>query len=180
MVASDGAAYDAEGDARRLSVPIRKWKGMGFLRGFAGIRQEVLPKGKMSLPSAAFHEAAVEGLVDVGDEAERKRRNAYIAAVEARLRETQAEAIAGHFRMAALGRIADVALGLFVIALTAGLVVRFGPFHPLTFVFLLLFAGKLAFMHFSVVKMLKEANVAFLSDPSQIPLPWRQAGTPVA
>jgi len=172
MGATEAAAYDAEGDALRISAPIRKWKGMGFLRGFAGIGKEVLPKGRMSLPSAAFHEAASEGLEEVEDEAERKRRAAYIAAVEGKLREVQAEAIAGHFQMAALGRLADAALGLFVIALTVGLLVRMGPFHPITFAFLTLFAVKLVFMHFSVTKMLGEANVAFLAEPSQIDLPW--------
>lgn len=172
MEVSEAGAYDAEGDAWRISASMRKWKSIGFLRGFAGIREEVLPKGKMSLPSAAFHEAASEGLDGIEDTAEQGRRKAYIATVESRLREIQAEAISGHFRMAALGRMADMALGLFVIGLTAGLLIRLGPFDPLTFAFLVLFAAKLGFMHISVVRMLRKANVAFLVDPSQIALPW--------
>lgn len=175
MNAEPTAKYDAGADAERLLVTIRKWAGMGFLRGFAGIRQEILPKGKMSLPSAAFHEAAVAGLDELTDEAEVARRRAYIDEVESKLRETQASAINEHFRKAALGQVADAALGFFVIALTIGLLWRVGPFNPLTFVFLILFAAKLAFMHFTVRKMLNAATKAFKSHPDDIVLPWKNS-----
>lgn len=165
-------AYDAEMDAEKLSVPMKKWARMGFLRGFAGVRGEVLPKGKMSLPSAAFHEAATRGLQDIGNPDEFERRHVYISAVESKLREVQAEAISDHFRKAALGRAADFALGFMVIALTAGLIVRLGAFHPLTFVFLILFAAKLLFMHLSVRGMLNAANAAFKTQASEVRLPW--------
>jgi len=166
--------YDAENDAEKLSEPMRKWAQVGFMKGFAGVRGEVLPKGRVSLPSAAFHDAATEGLDQVSPE-EAERRKAYIAAVEARLREVQAKSIQDHFMRAAWGRVADLAVGVLVVVLTIGLIVRVGAFHPVTFVFLVLFAAKLAFMQLSVRRFLKVADEAFNQQADRIRLPWKEA-----
>lgn len=172
MGAEPKATYNAKSDAEKLSASMKKWASIGFLRGFSGIREEVLPKGKMNLPSAAFHEAATRDIETVTDEMERMRRLSYIAAVEAKLREAQAEYINAHFTKAAFGQAVDMALGLAVIAMTVGLIVRVGAFHPLTFAFLVLFALKLVFMHFTVRHMLKAASKGFRSEASEISLPW--------
>lgn len=166
--------YDAVKDAEELAEPMRRWARIGFMKGFAGVRTEVLPKGRVSLPSAAFHDAATKGLDEVEEE-EAARRRAYIAAVEARLREVQAQSIQQHYARSVMGRIADFALGLMVVALAVGLIFRFGAFHPVTLAFLVLFAAKLAFMQVSVRRFLKVADEAFNQQADRIRLPWRDA-----
>lgn len=163
--------YDAERDAEELASPMRRWARIGFMRGFAGIRAEVLPKGKVSLPSAAFHAAATKGIEEVGEE-EAARRHAYISAVESKLRKVQATSIQDHFVKATLGQVADIAIGILVLSLTIGLIARFGPFHPVTFVFLVLFAMKLGFMQLSARRFLKAADEAFNQQAEDIRLPW--------
>lgn len=164
--------YNAEKDAEKLSEPMRRWARIGFMRGFAGIRGEMLPRGKVSLPSAAFHAAATQGIDEVGEE-EAARRRIYIAVVEARLREVQAESIHDHFMKAAWGQIADFGVGVLVVVLTVGLLVRVGPFEPITFAFLLLFALKLGFMQLSVRRFVKVAEEAFNHQADRVRLPWR-------
>lgn len=164
--------YDAAGDAERLAAPMRKWARIGFMRGFSGIRGEVLPKGKMKLPSAAFHEAASKDIPEGATDDENLARIAYVEAVEARLREVQAKAINDHFRKAALGQAADVAVGLLFLGLGIGLIVRVGPYHPVTLVLIGLFAVKLLFMHLSVRRLLRIAQAAFKTQADDIVMPW--------
>ena len=75
---------------------------------------------------------------------------------------------------AAWGRVADLAVSTTTSAPTVGLLVRVGPFHPVTFAFLVLFAAKLAFMQLSVRRFLRVADEAFNQQADKVRLPWRE------
>ena len=165
--------YNSDDIVSQLSVPMQKWAAMGFMRGFAGIRSEVLPKGKMILPSAAFTEIAKNAVSDGNpSEEELEIRKAYVADVDLKLRQMQGDAINKHFKFAAIGQLFDIGMAVGILALIAGLLIRVGPMHPLTMSLIFLLAVKLLFVRHSAKRVLNIAQVAFKSKADKIRLPW--------
>lgn len=165
--------YDSDEIVSQLSAPMKKWAAMGFMRGFAGLRTEALPKGKMVLPSAAFNEIAQQTLKE-GDptDEEIQVRKTYVAEVDQKLREMQGEAINRHFKFAAIGQSVDIMMAIAIVALVVGLLVRVGAYHPLTISLIFLLAVKLLFVRHSAKRVLNIAQAAFKSKADQIRLPW--------
>lgn len=168
------APYNADLDIEKLSKNISKWGTIGFLRGFAGVRAEVLPKGKMNLPSAAFYEAALK-MLNIGDpcDQEREYRVQYINTVEARLREIQAKAINEHFAKATYGQILDGVLALFILFLATSLILSVGGTHWITMLLIFLMAIKLLYMRWAVKRMLAISQEAFKAKVDDIKVPWQ-------
>lgn len=165
--------YNSDVLVSQLSAPMKKWAEMGFMRGFAGVRTEVLPKGKMVLPSAAFNELAKRSLREGEPNPEEfEIRTAYVAEVDQKLREMQGEAINRHFKFAAIGQMVDIGMALGILALIAGLLIRVGPFHPLTMALIFLLAIKLLFVRHSARRLLNIAQDAFKAKADKIRLPW--------
>lgn len=167
------APYDADAGAKALSAPMSAWAKSGFLRGFAGVHGETLPRGQVHLPSTAFLDAVTERLGEGSpDEREMERRLAYMEAVIERLHDIQSKCIRSHYRAASWGRVADFAMALMVLGLMAGLFHRVGVYHPLTAMFLVLFATKLGFMHYAARRAVKLARSAFRPSKDEVRLPW--------
>lgn len=165
--------YDPSEKAEDLIAPLRRWAKFGFLRGFAGIRKEIVPEGEMVLPSKAFMEAARENLKDLDDKSQEFReRMRYVTEVEAILRRQQRELIDAHWRNSLLGHVGDLLLALVFVALMVALVVKVGPFSWLTIGLIGLIGIKILFLQVSVNKALRIAQKAFMFEKSNIAFPW--------
>lgn len=173
MPATKEIIYDAKTDAASFVGSLRSWAKLGFLRGFAGVRGEIIPGGKMTLPSSAFHRKATESL-EVGspDADELQRRKQYMVEVSALLSEHQSFYIDQHYKRFILGHVVDIAVGLVVVGLMAGLFYTFGPFHPVPLSLAALLGVKLIFLFLSVRRMIKIAQHTFTSKAAMIRIPW--------
>jgi hypothetical protein len=173
MTTAKEIIYDAKGDAALFAESLRSWAKLGFWRGFAGVRSEIIPGGKMTLPSQAFHKKANEFL-ELGspDAEELKRREYYMDEVIAMLTSHQQHYIDQHYKRFILGHIVDVIVGLVVIALMAGLFYTYGPFHPVPLSLVGLLGVKLIFLFLSVRRMIKIAQNTFTSKAAMIRIPW--------
>lgn len=166
--------YEIAEDVTLISAPMAKWAGLGFLRGFASIRNELLPKGSSKLPSAAFQEKATAHLLDNNpDEHERSRRVAYINRVEQELREREEQAVHKHYIHSIWGQITDLIMACGLLALIIGLLCIKGAFHPLTLIFISLLIVKILFMHWTIRGIINVARSAFRAEKSDITLPWQ-------
>jgi hypothetical protein len=165
--------YDSDIIVEQLSAPMKKWAKMGFMRGFVGLRTEALPKGKMVLPSAAFNEVALKA-IDEGKPTyeEMTLRTRFVAEVDQKLREMQGEAINRHFKFATIGQFVDIVMAIGITILIVGLLIRVGPYHPITMALVPLFGVKLLFVRHSAKRVLNIAQQAFKSKADQIGLPW--------
>lgn len=165
--------FDAEKDADALGAPLAKWARLGFMRGFSGIRKEVLPEGAMTLPSKAFGEAAASSMSVIGlPEGERTRREAYVEDVQERLRVLQNGYIQAHYRNSLWGHVADFVMALLIVALTVTLLWEFGVFSHYALFLVFLLAAKTIFLRVSVIRAFKIAQTAFKTNPASIVLPW--------
>lgn len=165
--------YDAKTDAALFAESLRAWAKLGFWRGFAGIRSEIIPGGQMTLPSAAFYKKATEILGENDpDETELEIRKIYIENVLSRLSEHQSSYIDQHYKGFIIGHIVDIAVGLTVIALMTGLFYTYGPFHPVPLSLVGLLGIKLIFLFVSVRRMIKIAQNTFTSKAAMIRIPW--------
>ena len=169
--------YDASGDAERLATPLRQWAKLGFIRGLVGLRSDIGPDGRMTLPSAAFHEAAASSIGDpeqIGRE-EYEARRAYADAVEARLRDIQSDVIATHYRNVACGWVVDLVLGILYV-LCAYLIGReFGALHVVTLAFISLIAIKTVLLQMTVRRLIKYSLATFQAESSTIRMPWQRS-----
>lgn len=170
--------YDAMGDATALAAPLRKWARIGFLRGFSGIRKEILPMGEMVLPSKAFSEVAWESLATIPHEGpEYEARHGYIIAVEEILRQRQTQFVEDHYRNSVWGHVCDFLLALVFIGLMVALLMTVGPFSSLTLILLSLIGVKIFFLQISVRRAIGIAQSAFKFSKEDIKLPWNREGT---
>lgn len=168
--------YDAMEDATALAAPLRKWARIGFLRGFSGIRKEILPMGEMVLPSKAFAEVAWESLDSIPHEsAEYEKRHRYVLEVEEILRQRQTQFVEDHYRNSVLGHVCDFLLALVFMALMAALIMTVGPFSSLTLSLLSLIGIKILFLQISVRRAIGIAQAAFKVSRDDIRLPWDKA-----
>jgi hypothetical protein len=171
--------YDAKTDAALFAESLRAWAKLGFLRGFAGVRSEIIPGGKMTLPTAAFHRIATESLEEgAPDKVEIERRRLYISDVSTMLSEHQSFYIDQHYKGFILGHVVDIVVGLAVIAIMAGLFYTYGPFHPIPLALVGLLGVKLIFLFLSVRRMIKIAQNTFTSKAAMIRIPWNSEPIP--
>jgi hypothetical protein len=167
--------YDALGDATALAAPLRKWARIGFLRGFSGIRKEIVPIGEMTLPSKAFSEVAWESLASIPHEdPEYEARHQYIMAVEEILRQRQTQFVEDHYRNSVWGHVCDFILAFVFVGLMVGLLMTVGPFSSLTLVLLMLIGIKIVFLQISVRRAIGIAQSAFKFSKDDIVLPWNK------
>lgn len=173
MTTSKEIIYDSHADAALFAESLRSWAKLGFWRGFAGVRSEIIPGGQLTLPSVAFDKKARE-ILETGspDADERKRREDYIDEVIAMLSLHQQHYIDQHYKRFILGHIVDVIVGLVVIALMSGLFYTYGPFHPVPLSLVGLLGLKLIFLFVSVRRMIKIAQNTFTSKAAMIRIPW--------
>lgn len=165
--------YDSDHIVSQLSAPMKKWAEMGFMRGFVGLKTEALPKGKMVLPSAAFNEVASKFIGNgMPTNEELALRKKFIAEVDQKLREMQGDAINRHFKFATIGQFVDILMALVITMLIIGLLIRVGPYHPVTMGLITLLGVKLLFVRHSAKRVLDLAQSAFKSKADQIRLPW--------
>ena len=165
--------YDAQGDAVALSAPLRKWARIGFLRGFSGVRKEILPVGEMVLPSKAFSEVAWENLASIPHETpEYAERHRYVMEVEEILRQRQTQFVEDHLRSSMWGHVCDFLLALLFLGLMAGLMFTVGPYSHLTLSLLGLIAMKILFLQISVRRAIGIAQSAFQFSREDVKLPW--------
>lgn len=165
--------YDPISDAERLAAPLQEWTRLGFLRGFAGMRSDLGPKGKMCLPSAAFHQAAFASLNSpVGDADEKAARLAYIKTVESSLTRIQTQAIDEHYAKATKGWITDLAVGLITLVICALAWWHLGLQHPLTISLVALISMKTIIIQLVVRRIIGDAMKAFAATTTDIRLPW--------
>jgi hypothetical protein len=173
MPATKEINYDAKVDAALFAESLRSWAKLGFWRGFAGVRSEIIPGGKMTLPSTAFHRKAME-ILETGSptDLELERRRQYVSEVSTILLEQQSFYIDQHYKRFILGHVVDVIVGLAVVALMAGLFYTYGPFHPVPLSLVGLMGVKLIFLFLSVRRMIKIAQNTFTSKAAMIRIPW--------
>jgi hypothetical protein len=165
--------YDAKGDANALAAPLRKWARIGFLRGFSGVRREILPMGAMVLPSKAFSEVAWESLEQTpSDTPEYEERHRYILDVEEILRQRQTQFVEDHYRNSVWGHVCDFLLAMLFAVLMVELLLTVGPLSVLTLVLLALIGVKIVFLHVSVRRAIRIAQSAFQVSHEDIKLPW--------
>ncbi|MCS4088416.1 hypothetical protein [Rhizobium sp. BK176] len=170
--------YDAMGDATTLAAPLRKWARIGFLRGFSGVRKEILPMGAMILPSKAFGDVAWESLNSISHEGEEyEARHRYVLEVEEILRQRQSQFVEDHYRNSVWGHICDFLLALVFVGLMIGLLTSVGPLSPLTIGLLSLIGIKIIFLHVSVRRAIRIAQSAFQFSRDDIKLPWDAGAT---
>ncbi|TLX16637.1 hypothetical protein [Rhizobium sp. MHM7A] len=178
MTTTKEIIYDSKADAALFAESLRSWAKLGFWRGFAGVRSEIIPGGKITLPSVAFHKKATEILeLNSPDAEELKRREYYIDEVMAMLSLHQQHYIDQHYKRSILGHIVDVIVGLVMVALMGGLFYTYGPFHPVPLSLVGLMGVKLIFLFVSVRRMIKIAQNTFTSKAAMIRIPW-DAETP--
>jgi hypothetical protein len=169
-------AYDAVGDAARFAAPLKAWANIGFLRGFSGMRGAMIPEGQVSLPSAVFSEIAHSHLDDDGaapDEIE--RRKTYIQSVTSILTSKQSLYIDEHYRRTIQGHAVDFASAAIFVTVIIGLILEYGPYHPLALVLIGMIGVKMIFLSFSVRRMVKIAQSTFKRETHAIRLPWQTA-----
>ncbi|MBY3432834.1 hypothetical protein HFN89_01420 [Rhizobium laguerreae] len=165
--------YDAQGDATALAAPLLKWARIGFLRGFSGVRKEILPVGAMVLPSKAFGDVAWESLGSLPHEGEEyEERHRYILEVEEILRQRQSQFVEDHYRNSVWGHVCDFLMALVFVGLMIGLLRTVGPYSPLTIGLLSLIGIKILFLHVSVRRAIRIAQSAFQFSRDDIKLPW--------
>jgi hypothetical protein len=165
--------YDATADSERYAAPLREWASMGYLRGFAGMRSDLGPKGKMTLPSAAFHQAAVASLeTPPADETEMSARREYVESVEANLMRIQSGVIADHYSKAQRGWIMDLAVGFLSAAICLIAWITLGLYHPVTISLLVLISAKTLIIQYFVRRMIIGSMGAFAAKTTDIKLPW--------
>nr|WP_250808363.1 hypothetical protein [Neorhizobium tomejilense] len=171
--------YDAQKDAAALAAPLKKWARLGFLRGFSGIRKEMLPLGQMSLPSKAFSEVAWESLsATPADTPEYKERHRYVMEVEEILAQRQTRFVEDHIRNFFLGKLCDIFMALVFAALMIGLVLQVGAFSGLTLCLFALIFVKIFYLHVSVRRALGIAQAAFQCSRDDVRLPWASGDQP--
>ncbi|MDW9481771.1 hypothetical protein GOB57_24285 [Sinorhizobium meliloti] len=169
--------YDAMGDANALAAPLSKWARIGFLRGFSGIRKEILPMGEMVLPSKAFSGVAWESLESIPHGgAEYEARHRYILEVEEILLQKQTQFVEDHYRNSMWGHVCDFVLALVFVVLMVALLMTVGPFSSLTLVLLALIGIKILFLQISVRRAIGIAQAAFQFSRDDVVLPWGQSG----
>ena len=173
MTTSKEIVYDSQADAALFAESLRSWAKLGFWRGFAGVRSEIIPGGQLTLPSVAFDKKARE-ILEIGspDGVELKKRENYIDEVIATLSLHQQQYIDQHYKRFIMGHIVDVVVGLVMIALMAGLFYTYGPFHPIPLSLVGLLGLKLIFLFVSVRRMIKIAQNTFTSKAAMIRIPW--------
>jgi len=165
--------YDALADAEHYAAPLHEWARLGYLRGFVGMQADLGPKGEVSLPSAAFHQAAAEALHEPeGDAEEVAARLAYVEAVEANLMRIQSSVIEQHYAKAKRGWITDAIIGLATIAVFLSMWWYLGIDHPLTLTILVLTALKTFIVQIIVRKKIVRTMKAFATKTSDVKLPW--------
>lgn len=165
--------YDAQRDAAILVAPMRRWARIGFLRGFSGIRKEILPEGEMVLPSKAFSDVAWESLAEVSETSpEYAERHRYIMEVEEILRQRQTQFVENHLRNSMLGHVCDFLLALLLLGLMIALMVAVGPFSALTLSLFGLIGIKILFLQVSVRRAIDIAQAAFKFSREDVKLPW--------
>lgn len=170
--------YDAMADANALAAPLRKWARIGFLRGFSGVRKEILPMGQMVLPSKAFSVVAWESLdATPRDTPEYDERHRYILELEEILRQKQTQFVEDHYRNSVWGHICDFLLALVFVVLMIALMVKVGPFSSLTLALLALIGIKILFLQVSVRRAIRIAQDAFQFSLENVKLPWEQEVT---
>jgi hypothetical protein len=176
MASSKEINYDSQADAALFAESLRSWARLGFWRGFAGVRGEIIPGGQLTLPSVAFDKKAREIIeFNSPDAVERKKREDYIDEVIAMLSLHQQHYIDQHYTRFILGHIMDVIVGLVMIALMSGLFYTYGPFHPVPLSLVGLMGAKLIFLFVSVRRMIKIAQNTFTSNAAMIRIPWAVA-----
>jgi hypothetical protein len=138
---------------------------MGYLRGFAGMRSDLGPKGKLSLPSAAFHQAAMAALnIPPCDEPEMSARTAYVEAVEANLMRIQSVVIEDHYSKAQRGWI--------IVAISLIALYTLGLYHAVTISLLVLISLKTLIIQIFVRRMIVGTMIAFAAKTTDVRLPW--------
>lgn len=168
--------YDARSDADRLAAPLLHWSRLGFLRGFAGMRSDLGPKGRVVLPSAAFHEASLRAVGDpvaVGDD-EYRARLAYVNEVEAILQGIQSDVIADHYAKAKQGWAVDLAMGWLIVLLAVVSWYFFGMLHPLTISVLVVLPALSVAVQLVARHRIASAMKAFRMEASEIRMPWQE------
>jgi hypothetical protein len=165
--------YDAKADADLLAQPLKKWANIGFLRGFAGVRNEIIPGGEVTLPSSVFHRVAIDqiGYGNPSKE-EMAKRLKYVEDVVAMLSQSQAHYVEEHYKRSIYGHIADFITALIMTGLIIGLFQTYGYFHPLALSLVGLLGAKLLFLFVSVRRMIKIARNTFAKQTMNISLPW--------
>lgn len=175
-MADGGERLDARRDAEALASPLASWARFGFLRGFSGMRKEILPDGAVVLPSKAFSVAAARSLSAMpADDPRLDARKLYVSEVEETLRGLQTEAVEAHYRNTIWGHVCDLAMALVFVALMAALIVEVGPYSKLTIGLLALIAAKIIFLQYSVRRAVRIAERAFMVSDRDIGLPWDPA-----
>lgn len=165
--------YDPIIDSERYAAPLQEWARLGYLRGFAGMRSDLGPKGKMSLPSAAFHQAAMASIdTPPGDPEEMRARRTYVEAVEANLMEIQSEVIDDHYAKAMRGWVMDFIVGVISLGICLLAWWQLGLYHPLTIALLVLISLKTIIIQYVVRRMIAGTMKAFAAKTSDIRLPW--------
>lgn len=165
--------YDAERDAARFATPLRNWARVGFLRGFSGMRNAIIPQGEVSLPSAVFNEIAHQHLRDgEASDDEVAKRSRYIDEVTNILTEMQGHYIELHYRRSIQGHLVDFVSALLFVGLMGGLIYQYGPYHPIPLTLIGLLASKMIFLWISVRRMVGIAQKTFNRDTHSIKLPW--------
>jgi len=168
-------SYDARGDADRLAVSLHQWARLGFLRGFAGMRSDLGPKGRVVLPSAAFREAAAAAIgkpESVGEE-EYGARAAYVEEVESILHSIQSDVIADHYGRANLGWAVDLAMGWLIVLFAAIAWYFVGIMHPVTISILVVLPALSVAVQLVARKKIAAAMKAFRMESSEIRMPWQ-------
>jgi hypothetical protein len=146
---------------------------MGYLRGFAGMRSDLGPKGKLSLPSAAFHQAAMAALnIPPCDEPEMSARTAYVEAVEANLMRIQSVVIEDHYSKAQRGWIMDFVVGVLSVAISLIALYTLGLYHAVTISLLVLISLKTLIIQIFVRRMIVGTMIAFAAKTTDVRLPW--------
>jgi hypothetical protein len=167
-------AYDAVGDAERFAEPLKAWAKFGFMRGFSGMRGAMIPEGQVSLPSAVFFEIANLHLTDdEASPAEIERRKQYILSVTSILTSKQTLYIDEHYRRTIQGHAVDFASASIFVTVIIGLILEYGPYHPLVLVLIGMIGVKMIFLSFSVRRMVKIAQSTFKRETHAIRLPWQ-------
>lgn len=167
--------FDSRADAERLAAPLRAWARLGFLRGFAGTRSDLGPKGRLVMPSAAFREAVQASLGGASpvDEHEAQARRRYVEDVETYLHDFQSNVVVDHYRKAFLGWCVDLAMGWTIVAIAVAAWYFLGIHHPATMTLLVLLSAKVVLIQVFVRRRISQAMVAFRSSSADVSLPWQ-------
>lgn len=169
MITENNKKYNALNDAKLLIKPLKYWSLLGFLRGFLGLRKNILEKNEL-LPSFVFQRYAENNIGE--DNLEQKKK--YIDDVVEYLIKEQSLLATKHYDYYLRGILVDFALSAILIFSMFCLFFLFGYKNIITFVVLFLIVLKIFLIRVIAKYIMNNTKRTFSLSEIDIKLPWKE------